>query len=1162
VLGDLQSGVLRADERKQILHEGAGAHVMTAYVEIHIENSDYRLPVEHDTVILKRSIGLKKDEYFLDRKHVTKTEVINLLESAGFSRSNPYNIVPQGKVMSLTTMKDEQRLELLKEVAGTRTYSERRTESIGIMEETSARRRKVDEMLEVIEKRLKELDAEKAELAEYQTLDKRRKVAEYTYYDKEQRKAREALQRMDSQRVDEVEKRQQHAQVEEEAKGAVAETEKSLAATSSEVKLLKGTVKSSSADYKQLLQQVAQLEMAAQQQGTDLEASTAAANEAKKELAQLSKQVKQVEAELAKVQPVVAEKAAEAARLKADEERAEAKLQQLYSRQTRSSQFKSKAERNKHLQKEVTAVKAALAKKEQQASNLAQQVERSKRDAGKSEEQVEVAKGRLAEYRKAEEAASRDCATHRTKHSKLTDTRKQLWRKEQELAESTKTRTADLDKAQRTLQQSMSRSLWESVQAVKRIAAEKQIGGVHGMLIELVDVDEKFYTAVETAASNQLFQVVVDTDDTAARMLSELQRANAGRVTFMPLNRLRPGNDPEYPVSEDVIPMLKKLKFDERFSPAFKQVFRKCLVVRNLEVGTRFSKSHDLDCVTLDGDQVNRKGALSGGYLDVRRSRLRAQADQLQLRAELTRAEQEVDKVTREGEKIDAEVTRVLGELRDAEDRQRKAAAAAEQEALELPGSSSAATSRAVDAQKEKALAALRAAADAERRRLEALEGEMASAFDAELSPEEEKRQQELQAQVKELTKACVKAERDAAKAEQQQARLDADLRENLLRRQRELQASIEEADEALSKGHGGGDVSAPLAAAQERLTATQTELAAAQQRHDEKRTTERQLKEALEGHKARLAAELQSQQDEAKELDRLLARRGVLAQKATEFADCIRKLGSLPKESFDESRRSLSSKQLMAEIEKCNKELQKLGHVNKKALDQFANFNDQRDKLLDRRKEVEKAEVSIRSLIEHLDHKKDEAMERTFKGVAKHFSEVFRELVPGGSGKLLMKTSQEGRQLDQDASAASRLATYQGISIRVQFAGGGDTQTMTQLSGGQKTMVALCLIFAIQRCDPAPFYIFDEIDANLDAAHRASLAQMIERQAGAVNAETGDAEPTQFITTTFRPELIHAGDQFYGVTHRNKASTIKTISKMDALRIIAEDVNRVRQHA
>jgi len=305
-----------------------------------------------------------------------------------------------------------------------------------------------------------------------------------------------------------------------------------------------------------------------------------------------------------------------------------------------------------------------------------------------------------------------------------------------------------------------------------------------------------------------------------------------------------------------------------------------------------------------------------------------------------------------------------------------------------------------------------------------------------------------------------------------------------------------------------------------------------------------------------------QQQADEAKELDKLLSRKSMLQQKQSEFADCIRKLGSLPKDAFDESRRTLSSKQLMDQIDKCHQELQKLGHVNKKALDQYANFNEQRDRLLERQTELDDAESSIKTLIDSLDLKKDEAMERTFKGVAKHFTEVFRELVPGGTGKLIMKSAAPD---ENAADAASRMSTYQGITIKVQFVGGADTYTMQQLSGGQKTMVALCLIFAIQRCDPAPFYIFDEIDANLDAAHRASLAKMIERQAAEPEEqpEGSDAQrqATQFITTTFRPELIHAGDQFYGVTHRNKASTIKTIDKAEALRIITEDQSRAKQH-
>ena len=350
------------------------------------------------------------------------------------------------------------------------------------------------------------------------------------------------------------------------------------------------------------------------------------------------------------------------------------------------------------------------------------------------------------------------------------------------------------------------------------------------------------------------------------------------------------------------------------------------------------------------------------------------------------------------------------------------------------------------------------------------------------------------------------------------------------------------------------------LSTAQQKLQAVEAALGDAQRAREQKAAQERALQKQVEEFKGLLAAERTQQQDEAKELDKLLTRKTLLLSKIDEFNDCIRRLGSLPKDAFDADR-TQSSKQLMATIAKCQQELQALSHVNKKALDQFANFSDQRDKLIERQQELDEAESSIRELIEHLDHKKDEAIERTFKLASRHFSEVFAELVPGGSGKLVMQTNELSKTTGAGATAATRVAQYSGVKVQVSFLGGGDTKTMESLSGGQKTMAALCLIFAIQRCDPAPFYIFDEVDANLDATHRASLAHMIERQCADVDENGDERAPTQFITTTFRPELIHAGDQFYGVTHRGKASTIKTITKEEALRIISETSSRSRQH-
>lgn len=240
--------------------------------------------------------------------------------------------------------------------------------------------------------------------------------------------------------------------------------------------------------------------------------------------------------------------------------------------------------------------------------------------------------------------------------------------------------------------------------------------------------------------------------------------------------------------------------------------------------------------------------------------------------------------------------------------------------------------------------------------------------------------------------------------------------------------------------------------------------------------------------------------------------------------------------------------------LHKCNEQLKNYSHVNKKALDQYVNFTEQREELHKRQAELDSGDEKIRELISVLDQRKDESIERTFKGVAKFFKEAFSELVPGGLGSLVMMTKRKAAEAgddDPDEEGApndeeARREKYVGVKVKVSFTGQGETQSMKQLSGGQKTVVALTLIFAIQRCDPAPFYLFDEIDAALDPQYRTAVGNMIKRQA--------DAGATQFITTTFRPELVKVADRVYGVTHKNRVSRVDVITKEEALHFIEQD--------
>lgn len=278
-----------------------------------------------------------------------------------------------------------------------------------------------------------------------------------------------------------------------------------------------------------------------------------------------------------------------------------------------------------------------------------------------------------------------------------------------------------------------------------------------------------------------------------------------------------------------------------------------------------------------------------------------------------------------------------------------------------------------------------------------------------------------------------------------------------------------------------------------------------------------------------------------------------------------IQELGSLPPPSELKNYQQKSITELEKELEKVNKKLTKYSHVNKKAFDQYVNFSEQRESLIKRKEELDKGAEKVKELVESLDRKKDEAINRTFRGVSKHFAEVFKELVPLGAGELIMRTAMdegdehetdEEEQSEDDESPKKKskslnpenpdVSLYRGIGIKVRFSAVGENFLMSQLSGGQKALVALALIFAIQRCDPAPFYIFDELDQALDSTYRQAVANLIQKQAS--NADS----PTQFITSTFRPELVAIAKNCYGISHQNKVSSIHHMSKNDALKFIA----------
>ncbi|KAK1020274.1 Structural maintenance of chromosomes protein 3, partial [Friedmanniomyces endolithicus] len=232
--------------------------------------------------------------------------------------------------------------------------------------------------------------------------------------------------------------------------------------------------------------------------------------------------------------------------------------------------------------------------------------------------------------------------------------------------------------------------------------------------------------------------------------------------------------------------------------------------------------------------------------------------------------------------------------------------------------------------------------------------------------------------------------------------------------------------------------------------------------------------------------------------LEKGAQKRAALTSRLQDVATQIRNLGVLPDTAFTPQYTNMASNVATNRLHKVQDALKKYGHVNKKAFEQFAQFERQREVLETRRGELGKGDESIRDLIEHLDQRKDEAIERTFRQVSREFARVFERLVPAGKGRLIIQRRSDkqarqgasaedsGDEDDEQQRGGGGVENYTGVGISVSFnSKHDDQQRIQQLSGGQKSLCALALVFAIQASDQAPFYLFDEIDANLDAQYR-----------------------------------------------------------------------------
>jgi chromosome segregation protein len=633
--------------------------------------------------------------------------------------------------------------------------------------------------------------------------------------------------------------------------------------------------------------------------------------------------------------------------------------------------------------------------------------------------------------------------------------------------------------------------------------------GVYGTVAQLGRAPPEYTTALNVAAGQRLYYVVVVDDHVASAAIQRLKDERLGRLTFLPLNKLRPPAASQAVKQEGVLGFaINLLEFDERFRDAFRVVFGSTVVVDSLERARTMMGSYRL--VTLDGELIEKSGAMTGGFQKKPSKGFGAAVEddieriRGQLGGFLEEASLLQDTVLHQSEEADQKRTerRTCSEEAERQKLQIQDVARRSQEiATELTSVNNALAEYAREVEESaRELAAVELTLtqmNEEITRLAKATDTFKSSLDSTRIPL--------------LTDQLEKRRREQEETERRLRNKDGDLtdlqreRQHFSRRVEELTEQgrrIQEKNHTIDADIEGAKaqivrMNEVISQVEDRQRQFSSELSALQKRREE-------VTGEISASERRIMTFVTAQERINLQISALLERQQTISEKVVALIE----MGGV-------TETDLTLPEIEDRIAEVSRALKELGPVNMLAIDEYETV---RVRIADRagKKEVLSRERSaIIERIEQVETMKYEAFITSFRAIDRNFREIFARLT-SGSGHLVLEN-------EENPFAG-------GLSFAVKPSD-KPVHLLSALSGGEKSLVTLAFIFSIQQHIPAPFYAFDEVDMSLDGSNVERISSMIRDL----------SKTSQFIIVSLRKPMIDNADRILGVTVRADKSTLVT---------------------
>ncbi len=1124
VLGPKSSKALRADRLTHLFFNGGASKKPATECEVSLvfDNADRLLPVESDEVEVTRYVKLAPSDpdgyysyFYVNGKRTTQTDIDSILSHAGLS-GDGYNLVQQGDVNNIVTMGPVPRRGLLERLAGIAQFDDELGRAETKRTDLDANLDRIRTLLGEIKSRLGSLESQRLEAIQYRQLEeeKHRTEArlaraghmmaqqEFDTCQKQAETLQQEIQKLDAERSRLVHERDelvaQIDTVDREIAKAGGEAAEKFRTELGEKRLALATLQMNLDHQKEALQTLESRvqELNGLSSSDEKESTRLRAEETRlaQQLAEVSKRSDEIGAHLAEATGGSEHSQGKLAGAKKQ-------VLELQRRQT---------EREKAWQAGV-----------QQRESLKAQVESAERARAQAEDSR---REREVEVRDLELRIKEANPDGTNKGGATGDLQKELF----QLKNREKSLTAEAERIGREVTElnrrymalearlkarSESGSRGGALAAVDFLLSQRNLGkvkGIRGTVSELIQFDNKHRLGLEIAGGSRFHALVVETDAVAEECIRTLRAEKRGRATFLPLNKMLPAR----PKGKSLIAAqssgavgfaIDLVKFDESLRPAISYVFGETVVMDDLAHAR--AQMGGVRLVTLTGDLIEATGAISGGYIDAAGKSVDSASELKQIGEEL-REKSGADAAARtELGKVSTRIREVSEELA-----KRSIRADAHQSTRQIL---------------DKELSAAR-------QRLQEMVGQIrASQKEQEHASEE---LSTLEASVAKLAEEIAGLKAEIAKSQEQYL---GQLPGALSARVRQWQQDAQETSDARVKLNGElQSIRTNLTALTERLAARRKEVATAQQELAAKRkeiaTSEHALVQskaaldAMKGVEEQQGANFRVQAEKKKKLaDARLTvteslakaevtvtnRQTMLQQEEVRLAQAESKLREVQEalKQFPEpeaNEKPIPVEELKRTLSATIVQLEGMGSVNLRALEEYDQEKARLDEFDSEAQRLSNEKGELLSLVQQIEEKKREKINEVVVRVNTAYVDIYRELTRGGEGEIALENP-------KDPLAGGLLIKARPI--------GKNVQRLEQLSGGEKSIASLAFIFALQRYDPSPLYVFDEVDMSLDGINAEHVGRMLQR----------DSQRAQFIVISLRKVTLKFAHRLYGVTMR-----------------------------